>query len=60
MNQDLPSSKFDEKEVDHLIADFGAKPSQEKRQELQNLLGKQKEKVFAREHRHYNDNRERE
>jgi len=52
MNQDLPSPKFDEKEVDYLIADFGVKPSPEKHQVLQKTLEKQKEKFLNQERQH--------
>jgi hypothetical protein len=41
--QNIPSPEFDPKEVDDLIANFGIKPSPEKREELHQMLGEQKE-----------------
>lgn len=42
----IPSPEFDAKEVDNLIANFGVKPSPERREELHQMLGAQKEQFM--------------
>ncbi|GEM_PF-5133449 len=44
--QNIPGPDFDAKEVDDLIANYGVKPSPEKREELHQMLGTQKEQFM--------------
>jgi len=59
MNRDLPNPKFDEKEVDHLIADYGVKPLPKRHQELQKSLEKQMENFFIQKRERSTENNER-
>jgi recombinational DNA repair protein RecT len=53
--QNNSSPDFDAKEVDNLIANFGVKPSPEKREELHQMLGAQKEQFIKSDLQQIND-----
>jgi hypothetical protein len=43
MKPNVPTSRFEEQEVDHLIGAFGIKPSPENRRDVLTMLREQKE-----------------
>jgi len=49
MAENIPSFRIEEKEVDHVIATFGAKPEPEKREEITAMLEAQKGKFLEQE-----------
>jgi len=49
MAENIPSFRIEEKEVDHVIATFGAKPEPEKKQEIAAMLNEQKAKFLEQE-----------
>jgi hypothetical protein len=49
MKPNIPSSRIEEKDVDALIATFGAKPAPEKQQEIAAMLKEQKAKFLEQE-----------
>lgn len=48
-DRDIPTSRFDEKDADRLIAAYGTKPSPEQRREIEDALRNQKEQFLANE-----------
>ena len=49
MGENIPSFRIEEKDVDHVIATFGAKPEPEKKQEIAAMLKEQKAKFLEQE-----------
>ncbi len=49
MAENIPSFRIEEKDVDHVIATFGAKPEPEKKQEIAAMLEAQKGKFLEQE-----------
>jgi len=49
MGENIPSFRIEEKDVDHVIATFGAKPEPEKKQEIAAMLDEQKAKFLEQE-----------
>jgi hypothetical protein len=49
MGENIPSFRIEEKDVDHVIATFGAKPEPEKRGEIAAMLEAQKAKFLEQE-----------
>jgi hypothetical protein len=49
MAENIPSFRIEEKDVDHVIATFGAKPEPEKKQEITAMLEEQKAKFLEQE-----------
>jgi hypothetical protein len=49
MAENIPSFRIEEKDVDQLIATFGAKPEPEKKQEITAMLEAQKGKFLEQE-----------
>ena len=49
MAENIPSFRIEEKDVDQVIATFGAKPEPEKKQEITAMLGAQKAKFLEQE-----------
>jgi hypothetical protein len=49
MGENIPSFRIEEKDVDQVIATFGAKPEPEKRQEIAEMLEEQKAKFLEQE-----------
>ena len=49
MAENIPSFRIEEKDVDQVIATFGAKPEPEKKQEIAAMLEEQKAKFLEQE-----------
>ena len=49
MGENIPSFRIEEKDVDRVIATFGAKPEPEKKQEITSMLEAQKAKFLEQE-----------
>lgn len=49
MKPNIPSPRFEEKDATRLIANFGAKPSEETKEQIQTLIKDQKEQFLGQE-----------
>lgn len=49
MKPNIPSPRFEENDATRLIANFGAKPSEETKEKVQSMLKDQKEQFLAKD-----------
>ncbi len=49
MKPEIPSGRFEERDADRLIQNYGVKPPAEKRQQIEQMLRGQKEKFLQAE-----------